>query len=584
LADRAREGSRRARFVVDKDVAPMRTHHEIVLMVAGALFCLFGGWRLVRAGERLGARFGRRFASPRWMAIGIVTFVALLLAALVGTRDGIHNPGTHDEWGYLLQADTFVHGRMTNPVHPFWRHFESMHILVQPSYQAKYPPGQGVALAVGQWLTGEPIVGVWLSAALASGACCWMLQSWVPLRWAFLGGLLAACKLATGGWGQSYWGGAVAAFGGALLFGGLKRFVDQPRASAGFAMALGWGVLANSRPFEGLVGSFPLALLLLHEWRSGRIGLSTAAARLGVPMLVVVTPLALVMASYNEAVTGAWWKLPYIEHDKQYASVPTFLSQAPKPEPAYRHDALRAYWIGWERMRWEQKNDLFGFNTSYLTKIWLFFRFYIGATLAVPWGMLVFVPRGRWLMFALGTVGLSLLVMSQTIYLHAHYLAGLYALTLYIGVTGVRMLRVANRRRMLPGRDLATCCAAVCLLGGVFGYVGSFFSPFEKLTPRSKLVANIEATRPGEHLLFVDYLPNHSPHDEWVYNRADIDHARYVWARSVSPESDAALAARYPNRTVWRVVKGDEEISATPVREPLVRTADSARAGGGYRY
>jgi hypothetical protein len=562
----------------------MRTHHEIILMVGGALFCLFGGWRLVRACERQAARLGRSWASPGWLATSIVTLVALILAALVGTRQGIHNPGTHDEWGYLLQADTFVQGRMTNPVHPFWRHFESMHIIVQPSYQAKYPPGQGVALAVGQWLTGEPIVGVWLSAALASGACCWMLQGWMPARWALLGGLLAACKLAVGGWGQSYWGGAVAAAGGALLFGGLKRFVDQPRASAGFAMALGWGILANSRPFEGLVGSFPLAWMLAHEWRSGRMCLSTLATRLGLPMLVVLTPLALVMASYNEAVTGSSLRLPYIEHDRQYASVPTFLSQSAKPAPEYRHEALRAYWIGWERMRWEQKNDLFGFNTSYLTKIWLFFRFYIGATLAVPWAVLWFVPRGRWLMFALGTIGLSLLVMSQTIYLHAHYLAGLYALTLYVGVTGLRMLRVANRRRVFPGRDLATCAATVCLMGSVFGYLGSFYSPYEKMTARSKTQAAIEATRPGEHLLFVEYLPDHSPHDEWVYNRADIDRARFIWARSISPESDAALAARYPTRTIWKVVTGKNDCGATPLREPLLRTAESARAGAGYRY
>ncbi len=187
-------------------------------------------------------------------------------------------------------------------------------------------------------------------------------------------------------------------------------------------------------------------------------------------------------------------------------------------------------------------------------------------------------------MFALGTVGLSLLVMSQTIYLHAHYLAGLYALTLYIGVTGVRMLRVAesaaHAARPRPCHVLRGGLPA----GGVFGYVGSFFSPFEKMTPRSEVAGQHRGHAAGEHLLFVDYLPNHSPHDEWVYNRADIDHARYVWARSVSPESDAALAARYPNRTVWRVVKGDEEISATPVREPLVRTAESARAGRGYRY
>ncbi len=232
---------------------------------------------------------------------------------------------------------------------------------------------------MGQWLTGEPIVGVWLSAALASGACCWMLQSWVPLRWAFLGGLLAACKLATGGWGQSYWGGAVAAFGGALLFGGLKRFVDQPRASAGFRDGARLGVLANSRPFEGLVG-------FVFRWHCCSARMALGADRIVDGRLKVGGADAgrpgparprdgVLQRGRHRCVV----ETP-VHRTRQTVCQRSHVSFAvPKPEPAYRHDALRAYWIDWERMRWEQKNDLFGFNTSYLTKIWLFFRFYIGA-------------------------------------------------------------------------------------------------------------------------------------------------------------------------------------------------------------
>jgi hypothetical protein len=73
--------------------------------------------------------------------------------------------------------------------------------------------------------------------------------------------------------------------------------------------------------------------------------------------------------------------------------------------------------------------------------------------------------------------------------------------------------------------------------------------------------------QPGRHLVFVHYEKTHSPHAEWVYNRADIDGARVVWAREVSPAQDAALRRYFCGRTVW-LVRPD---AATPIRLEKVR-------------
>src|SRR5256885_1438026 len=77
--------------------------------------------------------------------------------------------------------------RPSNPTPPLWPSMETFHVLQKPSYQAKYPPGQGLFLGLGQVLTGRPIVGVWISAALFAAALCWMLHGWFPARWALIG-------------------------------------------------------------------------------------------------------------------------------------------------------------------------------------------------------------------------------------------------------------------------------------------------------------------------------------------------------------------------------------------------------------
>ncbi len=189
---------------------------EPTITILLALAFLLPAILLPRASERFFGiieSFFSRFAAHQFLAVlFLFLFVIGLRLALLGQLP-IPNPGIHDEFSYLLMGDTFVHGRLANPPHPLWRSFETFHVLWFPAYASKYPPAQGLVLAFGQ-LLGDPWIGVLLSAAAMAAAFVWMLQAWMPARWAFLAGVLAALKLCVASyWINSYWGGAVAAIG-----------------------------------------------------------------------------------------------------------------------------------------------------------------------------------------------------------------------------------------------------------------------------------------------------------------------------------------------------------------------------------
>jgi hypothetical protein len=64
---------------------------------------------------------------------------------------------------------------------------------------------------------------------------------------------------------------------------------------------------------------------------------------------------------------------------------------------------------------------------------------------------------------------------------------------------------------------------------------------------------------PGQMLVFVRYSPRHIYQNEWVWNEADIDGARIVYARDLGPEEDEKLIRYYPKRTVWLLEPDEDE-------------------------
>jgi hypothetical protein len=67
--------------------------------------------------------------------------------------------------------------------------------------------------------------------------------------------------------------------------------------------------------------------------------------------------------------------------------------------------------------------------------------------------------------------------------------------------------------------------------------------------------------------VIVRYSASHDPHFEYVFNRADIDSSRIVWARDMGDARNRELLDYYRDRQVW-LLEPDSEPEKPPVPVP----------------
>ena len=345
----------------------------LLLLLVLAFFAPHRGARWFRHVERILAKIARRPAR----AIVLVGLISLTIVVGLTATAGIPLPKVDDEFSYLLAADTFAHGRLTNPPHPLWIHFETFHTIQQPTYSSRYPPGQGLILALGR-LLGHPVVGVWLSTALACAAMCWMLMGWLPGRWAMVGALLAAVHPEILAWSQRYWGGSLTLLGGALALGGFRRILGRVRnttrpagssARDAAIMTLGMAILIVCRPYEGgVLILILLTVLTIGALTSNKTQMVDTIVRVGIPVAIGLTITVAWMGYYNWRVTGDPLRMPHQAYTATYNAAPIFLWQKPLPVPAYHHQQMRDFHMGWELKHYLEQQTLGGLATGVLER------------------------------------------------------------------------------------------------------------------------------------------------------------------------------------------------------------------------
>jgi hypothetical protein len=500
-----------------------------------------------------------RFSRHRWSIwAGMALFVIVGRIALLNVLP-IPDPVVHDEFSYLMQADTFAHGRLANPAlaHPDF--FESPHILVQPAYVSKYPPGQALFMAVGQKFAGNPFWGVVLSCALMVFLFCWAANAWLPPQWAFVAGALTILFFFVRlYWLESYWGGAVAACGGALVAGGLGHLLrGRPRA-ANATLAIGAIVLYFTRPYEG--GVFCLAVLAILAYRF--FGLPAADKRIWtrtvvLPSVIVLAAGGCVAGWYNLRTTGHLTQMPFMLYEKQYDLAPKFLMQAETPGKLY-HNVTIATTHTYELKRYREiralslPRALYG-QLEYFVGHCLLQPFMGCALLfaAIPWALL----RGpkKWLVVLFAA---SFGAMVPEAWIQLHYTAPFTVIAVILMVAIARALwyRLAFAKVPKPVRGLAVAVSMVVLLAPLlFHYMG--LRP--RLTARSGLVRRMESM-PGRHLVFVSYVNGWDYASEWVYNGASPDQGVLLFAHDLGSR-DEELIKQYPERVAWKLVLGPEK-------------------------
>jgi hypothetical protein len=221
-------------------------------------------------------------------------------------------PRVHDEYSYLLQAETFLAGRLHWPAPPAAEHFHEVHVLMADGVLAsRYFPATGAWIAPFLAL-GVPMLAGWLAQGIVSG---FMVAA--ASRWSLVAGITTGIFVSTCPalviFGNTYLSPHPTMMGLVIAWWVFQEsFYSRGRwLPILVGVAVGWAFLA--RPLTAVAIAGPWGLYAI--WRSIESQEVRAQSRW---MIAGFLPAVLFMAIYNQQITGDIGVTPYGKYTAVY--------------------------------------------------------------------------------------------------------------------------------------------------------------------------------------------------------------------------------------------------------------------------
>jgi hypothetical protein len=288
------------------------------------------------------------------------------------------------------------------------------------------------------------------------------------------------------------------------------------------------------------------------------------------PAGLILAATVAFMGYFFWRVTGSPFRTPFQVNIDTYYVVPYFPWQPLNFNHVYHHALLEQF----NRHGWQLYSYYHARHAPFEvleSKVESLCRFFLGPLLALPmvvllafhpWQFIRHAVKGK-TGFMVAVCGVTFVGLALPIYFIPHYAAPATAAIYFLVLQAMRHLRLWSWRSKRVGLGMVRAIPVTCVL---LFLVRALAPQLHIPTPvdrrntwageqthnwdRARALRQLQAL-PGEHLVIVRYNQYHQSDNEWVYNRADIDKAKVVWARDMGDSANAELIRYFSNRRVW---------------------------------
>ncbi len=264
---------------------------------------------------------------------------------------------------------------------------------------------------------------------------------------------------------------------------------------------------------------------------------------------------------YNYRVTGNALLMPYSVYFREYRFVSPWLLARDSSPPVYRHSDLENTWraqeLGYRAKRSSVAANLRDFREA--------ISFFLSPLYVFPIAIAIMLSRSRqfWIVAFMFCCSASSLLIET--FKAPHYIAGSVGVLPLLVLYGLRWLRVISRE--YGPLLVLTLVALFCLQGnGLGGATHWDRNPVGFRSPRL-IAAKGVMKEPGNHLIIVRHSKGWIENsDECVFNGADIDSEKIIFARDMGEQRNRELIDYYRGtRMVWLYEPEADPVRLTPL-------------------